>query len=263
MNYLDFLREVHRLLEPPTYLEVGVRTGESLALSRARSIGIDPEFTIKAALDCHLTLFRTTSDAYFRGVDPLAPLGRQPIALSFIDGMHLFEFALRDFLNIERHSGPAGVIVLDDMLPRSVDEAARDRHTTAWTGDVYKLDAVLEQHRPDLIRVLVNTRPTGLLLVLGLDPANNQLANLHDALVQQWVRPDPQEIPEGVLDRRDAVDPRAVLDAPFWSFLRDAWRHPQPGAVNVSELRHLVEEGLGGRRPGRLQQAVRRLQHRS
>ena len=33
-------------------------------------------------------------------------LGGLPIDLAIIDGMHQFEFALRDFINIEKHSSP-------------------------------------------------------------------------------------------------------------------------------------------------------------
>ena len=57
--------------------------------------------------------------------------GGTSLDLSFIDGMHLFEYVLRDFMNVERFSRWDTAIVLDDMLPRDVDEAARDRHTSS------------------------------------------------------------------------------------------------------------------------------------
>ena len=42
-----------------------------------------------------------------------------------------------------------------------MEEAARDFHTSAWTGDVYSVVEVLARYRPDLSVVLVNTEPTG------------------------------------------------------------------------------------------------------
>ena len=62
--------------------------------------------------------------------------------------MHLSEFALRDFVNVERHADWTAAIVFDDILPRDIPEANRDRTTHQWTGDVYKVLEVLEAHRP-------------------------------------------------------------------------------------------------------------------
>jgi hypothetical protein len=101
-----------------------------------------------------------------------SPFWPTPIDLAFIDGMHLFEFALRDFINVERYCEPSSVVVFDDMLPRDVDEAARERHTQAWTGDVFKLRDVLVALRPDLRLTVVDTEPTGLLIVSNLSPTN-------------------------------------------------------------------------------------------
>jgi hypothetical protein len=116
-------------------------------------------FEIVNELNCDLTLVRTTSDEYFARDEPLAPTGDKPFDLAFIDGLHLFEFALRDFMNTERHSSSRGVIIFDDVLPRNVDEAARDRHTRAWTGDVYTVLEVLAKYRPDLTVMIVGTQP--------------------------------------------------------------------------------------------------------
>ena len=34
--------------------------------------------------------------------------------LAFIDGLHLFEFSLRDFMNVEKLAHPGSVVVFDD-----------------------------------------------------------------------------------------------------------------------------------------------------
>jgi hypothetical protein len=219
VNYLDFLRRVHELLTAAPYLEIGVRHGDSLALARGPAAGVDPEPELQVELPGAVRLFTETSDEYFDRPDPLEPLGGRRIRLSFIDGMHLAEFALRDFMNVERLASRSGVIVLDDILPRSTDEATRERHTRAWTGDVYKLLGILARHRPDLLCLRVGTEPTGLLLVLGLDPGSRVLAERYDAIVRDTVVPDPQEVPRDVLERHGVLDPQEVLDASFWPLL--------------------------------------------
>jgi len=254
LRYVQFLREVHRLLAPPTYLEIGVRRGNSLSLAGARAIGIDPDIDLKPQYE-HLArtaaLFEETSDAYFARPDPLAPFEGRPPALAFIDGMHLFEFALRDFVNVERHAHWTSVVVFDDIFPREVAEAARDRQTKGWTGDIHKIPGVLARHRPDLLCLRVDTRPTGLLLVLGLDPASRVLADRYDAIVAETVAPDPPDVPAEVLERRGALEPERILEAAFWSVLRDARDGDEPREQGVERLRRAVRRdlrpGLGGR----------------
>src|SRR6478609_1187650 len=96
------LAGLHRQLRPRTYLEVGVADGSSLRLSAARSVAIDPGYSITKELGAPVRLARTTSDEYFATTDPKEWLGG-PVDLAFIDGMHLFEYALRDFINVEKH----------------------------------------------------------------------------------------------------------------------------------------------------------------
>jgi hypothetical protein len=219
VRYLEFLQPLHELLTSPAYLEIGVRHGDSLALAPGAAVGVDPFLDLRTELPAGVRLFEETSDEYFDRRDPLEPLDGRRIGLSFIDGMHLAEFALRDFINVERHSAWSGAIVFDDILPRTVDEAARDRITRAWTGDVYKLLGVLARHRPDLICLRIGTEPTGLLLVVGLDPTSRVLAERYDDIVRELVTPDPQVVPTDVLERHGVLDPQAVLDASFWALL--------------------------------------------
>ncbi len=252
----EFLRSLHRLAAPRTYLEIGVNDGRSLALSRVPSIAVDPAFRVTVPIRCDVQLVRATSDAFFARENPLRHLGgggnplrnlargrpllggREPVLdLVFIDGMHRFEFALRDFMNIERHASWWSVIVFDDMLPRNIDEAARDRHTRAWTGDVYKMVPVLARHRPDLVVVPVDTAPTGLLVVIGADPANRVLPERYEALVEEWVVPDPQSVPDAILGRDEAADPEALLASAIWPDLVRARRRRQARRPGLESIR--------------------------
>jgi hypothetical protein len=231
---------VHEVLEPPTYLEIGIRHGDSLALARCPSIGIDPAYRLRAELPGDATVFRETSDEYFKRPDPLAPLGGRPAALAFIDGMHLVEFALRDFINVERCSDWTSVVIFDDIFPADSEMAARERQTLQWTGDVFKVLAILERHRPDLILLPVDTQPTGLLLVLGLDPSSTVLDERFGEIVREVVRPDPQTVPAEVLERRGALDPESLLEAPFWSLLKRTRDHDVDRRPGLGELRRSV-----------------------
>ena len=220
----DFLRELHQQIQPRTYLEIGVSDGKSLSLSRARSIAIDPEFRVTYPLRCDVDLVRAKSDAFFARTDPLAHLKGVPLDLTFIDGMHLSEFALRDFMNVESHMNRAGIVVLDDVLPRNALEAARNRLTSAWAGDVYKSLEVLERHRPDLLVLLVNTYPTGTAIVIGVDPGSNVLKEVYDEELPYLESEDPQSPPEYFMTRSTAVDPKAALQSEAWELLARA-RH--------------------------------------
>ncbi|MGW3116465.1 class I SAM-dependent methyltransferase [Streptomyces sp. NPDC001107] len=236
MKRHEFLRGLHKATANRNYLEIGVNDGRSLTLSRVPSIAVDPAFKVVTEIRCDVHLVKATSDDFFARENPLGHLkggrhpvrnlrrGRSPIGywrrttldLSFIDGMHLFEYALRDFINVEKHSDWSSVIVLDDMLPRSIDEAARDRHTDAWTGDVYKIIEILNRYRPDLVTVLVDTQPTGQLIVFGADHKNTVLKDKYDEIIAEFQVPDPQKVPESVLERVKAVTPETLLEADFW-----------------------------------------------
>ena len=215
----QLLQFLHETLQPRTYLETGVSTGSSLALSRTKSIGIDPAFRIDKAIQCDVKLVRAGSDEFFARPDPLAHFNGVPIDLAFIDGMHLAEFALRDFMNIEKFMASTGVILFDDMLPRNALEAARDRQISAWTGDVFKVLAILAKQRPDLTVIPLNTAPTGTVLVLGADPSSTVLDRSYTINLEECRMPDPQAVPDAVLHRTIATDPLEIEASGIWPTL--------------------------------------------
>ncbi|HTN22427.1 MAG TPA: class I SAM-dependent methyltransferase [Solirubrobacteraceae bacterium] len=189
MPYYELLARIHRELAPRTYVEVGVRHGESLALCRpeTQKIGIDPAAAIRADLDPATTaIFNTTSDAFFAEHDVRALLGGRPVDLAFIDGMHLFEFALRDFINLEPLCDRDSVILIHDCLPIDAVTSARERTTAVWTGDVWKLVLVLKALRPDLHIVTSDVGPSGLGIVTHLDPGSTVLREHLDAICREY-----------------------------------------------------------------------------
>ncbi len=254
-----FLRELHARLEPRNYLEIGVNDGKSLNLAGCPTIAVDPAFNVTRPVHCDLQLVKATSDDFFARKDPIRHLrsGRHPLRnarrgrplfdrwrggttldLAFIDGMHLFEFALRDFMNVERFSRATTVIVMDDMLPRQHAEALRGGNPVLWAGDVFKVAQVLGELRPDLTLIAVDTDPTGVLVVVGADPTNTTLRERYDGIIERWVEADPQTVPDEILERRHAVDPERLLGLDIWPTLRGA-RHGR-GTAEAAKVREAV-----------------------
>jgi hypothetical protein len=195
--YLDVLARLHRMLRPKTYLEVGSRTGDSLALADCASVAIDPDFNLTPdffGTKSRCALYRMTSDEFFAAIDPPTVLGG-PIDLAFLDGMHLAEFLLRDFMNTERHCKRNSVIAMHDCVPveiqvaRRVEHdlvaAARSMHPNWWTGDVWKVIVMLKKYRPALRIHAIDAHPTGLILVTGLDPASSDLSDGYFDIVDE------------------------------------------------------------------------------
>jgi glycosyltransferase involved in cell wall biosynthesis len=200
-SYLDILDRLHRELRPAHYLEIGVRHGRSLALAQGDATGVDPEPAIQCELPATTTIVPLASDDFFAHTS-----GDRTLDFCFIDGLHHFEYALRDFMNIEQRAAPGAVVVIDDVFPSHAAQAERERRTRVWTGDIWRLVEILREYRPDLYLLPLDAAPAGLLLIVGLDSSNRVLRENYDAIVTAARGlPGP---PQKVLERRDAVDPR-------------------------------------------------------
>jgi|ERR1035437_723396 hypothetical protein len=128
-DYYEMLARLQELLQPRTYVEIGFRQGLSFALAKnaAHSVAIDPAPDVQIALPAGARLFKLTSDEFFARHNLRAELGNNLVDLAFIDGMHLFEFALRDFINLEKHCGPASTILIHDGYPQDGVSSSRER----------------------------------------------------------------------------------------------------------------------------------------
>lgn len=200
-TYFDTLEHLHKTLQPKTYLEIGTLTGRSLQISTCDSIAIDPDFCLEAEYlskimaKPSLHFFRMTSDDFFNSYSPLDIFG-QPIEFAFLDGMHLCEFLLRDFMNTEKHCSHSATIVLHDCLPVEEGMAERDGPQSSrsaphrqgwWTGDVWRTALLLKRRRPDLRIRAFDAYATGLILIDQLDPSNKYLFDNYDVLAAEML----------------------------------------------------------------------------
>jgi hypothetical protein len=237
---------LHRWLQPALYLEIGVDQGVSLACASGPAIGVDPrpELKLTAELPPTARIVASSSDAFF-ATQAKALLQPAP-ELAFIDGMHLFEFALRDLIHTETHMAPWGLIVIDDICPCHPVQAHRRRRSGSWTGDVWKLLPILRQIRPDLTLLTLNAHTTGLLLIAGLDADGAAAGNaaLHAAYPELVRRYRPiAEPPAELLERHGAIPSNHPLVMELLQLLRQArkqqWSSPQIQAA-LAPLRQRI-----------------------
>lgn len=190
-HYLALLARLHAYLQPRTYAEIGVSTGSSLRLAgpQTRALGIDPRPRLEHPLGPGVRLFTQSSDSFFASRDLRAELGGA-LELAFIDGMHLFEFVLRDFMNLERYCSRQGAIMLHDCYPLDAATSARRRSTKFSSGDSWRALLALKKYRPDLRIATLASPPTGLAVVRALDPGSRLLAERYDEIVADLLAVD-------------------------------------------------------------------------
>ena len=234
--YLSFLERVHEELAPRRYAEIGVWQGSSLELCKCPSLAIDPFPMLASKLIDRVDLYTGSSDQFFLEEDRFQRLDNLDFA--YIDGLHHIEFALKDFMNLERHSSRCTVIAVDDIYPKHPIQAKRIRESSYWTGDVWKIIRILKNFRPDLCLLPIDTFPSGTLLIIGCDSANNSLWKIYDFLVSYEAQDcDP---PPDILLRSMALSPRDPLLSEIFQRIRNSRGKPD----QIDEIRSLVNNSM-------------------
>lgn len=189
-DYLHVLRCVHNYLQPQTYLEIGVFKGDTLKLAApsTRVLGIDPAPQLEDAPGANIRIFANTSDDFFARHDPIVEFDNERVDMALIDGMHRFEFALRDFMNIERSCHSRSVIFVHDCYPLDEPSSQRDQTPNFWSGDVWRMLILLLKYRPDLSIHTVAAEPTGLGLIINTDPDSRFIADNYARLVEEGMQ---------------------------------------------------------------------------
>jgi hypothetical protein len=166
MNRLTVLKALMQQKNLRNYLEIGVFNGHIFFRIRSSfKIAVDPDFAFDSSrkagklflnpYNFYNRYFQKTSDDFF-AQDAAEVFAQKKVELSLIDGMHEYEFALRDVENTLRYSSDDVVIVLHDCNPLAKEDGcsfaewkARE-YTGIWNGDVWKAILHLRSLRNDL-----------------------------------------------------------------------------------------------------------------
>ena len=156
------------------YLEIGVAQGDTFrGVNIRRKVAVDRyfDFDWRPLQDADTTLFEKTSDDYFLND------ADGTFDIIFIDGLHTFEQAFRDFTNSLEVAHRRTVWLLDDTVPSDPYSAwpndgqsialRRDAGLTdrSWHGDVYRLVFLLADYFPmlDYATILEGGNPQTLV----------------------------------------------------------------------------------------------------
>lgn len=200
VKYRDFMKQARDFLNTQSYLEIGSRNGGSLKDVSCDVVAIDPNFVISTDVimdkkQAHF--FQMTSDEFFKRFN-LLNFFPDKVDMAFLDGLHLFEFLLRDFINVEKYCHKSSVIFMHDCLPINYEMAQRvslkERndldHAVWWTGDVWKILPTLRKYRPDLKLLALDCPPTGLLAVTNFDPMSTALEDNYFDILDEFMECD-------------------------------------------------------------------------
>jgi len=195
-RYLSILEKFHETFNPEVYFEIGTRSGNSLKFAKNTAIAVDPDFRIveEPISDRKKTFYyNQTSDSFFQN-EASKVFSADKIDLAFLDGMHLFEFLLRDFANTEKYCKRNSIVFLHDCFPLNCEMTSRNEFAertdtsfrTMWTGDVWKTLQVLGKYRKDLQITCIGAPPTGLVAISNLDPKNEILSNCYARIMDEY-----------------------------------------------------------------------------
>jgi hypothetical protein len=194
-QYIGVLMNLHEWLAPMSYFEIGTKEGDSLVIANCAALAVDSKFALgkrdfvgKKPL---CALYQMPSDTFFSQHDP-SVIFDGPIELAFLDGMHYCEYLLRDFANTERYCRRSSVIALHDCVPVEIAIAHQKAAPSVeasragwWTGDVWRTLLALRKHRPNLAFTVVDSFPTGMVLVTNLDPQSTALTDGYEAIIRE------------------------------------------------------------------------------
>ena len=233
--YVEFMSFAMKTLGTRAYFEIGTRKGLSLAGVTCRSVSVDPAFLIStdvigAKPVC--MFFQIPSDRFFEDYNLTQLLGG-PVECAFLDGFHVFEFLLRDFMNTEKHCKKNSILFLHDCLPRTPQMARRRSRPVrvagqppagagGWAGDVWKVVPILRKYRPDLKIHALDCPPSGLVMITGLDPGNRVLDDNYFEIAAEF-KEAANDVPqlEAFAKSVDLVATRDIQD--LYDFGKFSW----------------------------------------
>ncbi len=162
------------------YLEIGVFRGHAFfRVKGASKVAVDPDFQFNTFRKIGKSMvnpgnifnkyYSKTSDDFFAQDAPIL-YAEQKVEIALIDGMHEYDYALRDVENLLNFLTDDGIIILHDCNPKNKESSSSydvwkaSGRAYQWNGDVWRTILHLRNFRKDL-RVMVLDCDQGLGIV--------------------------------------------------------------------------------------------------
>lgn len=122
-NRTKILQEIIDIKKYSIYLEIGCDQNENFSkIKILDKIGVDPK-----SGGTH----RMTSDEFFLN-------NKKKFDIIYIDGLHIYEQAIKDIKNSINFLNENGVVILHDCLPKKIWSQIVPQMYGHWNGDVWK-----------------------------------------------------------------------------------------------------------------------------
>lgn len=174
--------EICKKVNAKTYIEIGYADGRCFS-----QVDVPVKMSVDPDPSAHGCTHVMTSDDFFINEAPMLNKHNVKLDVSFIDGLHVFEFALRDFIGVEKYSRKDSIVLFHDCLPRNKNEVTRIKCQPPWTGDVFKVLFALRKWRKDLKIMPLDSEPTGLGLVTNLNPESTILEENYEEIIREFI----------------------------------------------------------------------------
>jgi len=157
LGRVDVINKILKYNKGKSYLEIGVRRGETIAqIEASNRIGVDPNLQLdriailksKGNLD-GVEFLEIPSDRFFQE-------NTRTFDVIFIDGLHLYEQAIKDILNALNVLNEGGYIVVHDCNPMTEKAADRKQAKGIWSGDVWKSIYDIKINYPEIDYFVLN-----------------------------------------------------------------------------------------------------------
>ena len=247
MFYLDFLKALHGRLAPPTYLEIGIRHGDSLALASRRRRRHRPVLRPAGRAARRRQAVPRDERRVLRPRHAARAVRRPPRRV-LVHRRHAPRRVRR--ARLRQRGARRGLDERDRLRRRATRARSRRPRATAarapWTGDVYKALAALERHRPDLVCLRVDTRADRARRRARARPARPHAAT--SATTRSSPSPSRRirRTSRAACSRAPARSTRSACStAGFWDLLRKAREQGTSRRRGIHALRRAVRKDLG------------------
>jgi len=163
LNVTHSARRINKLKNNSEYkyLEIGVEYGFTLQGVKAKyKYAVDPK--PKYIYNKNIKTFQMTSNEFFTLLHK-----NEFFDVIFLDGLHIGEQLLLDFLNSIMHIKEDSWILIDDVIPRDSISSIADQNKSlnlrkqtgkyggTWHGDCYKILPILKKYFPQFHQYLI------------------------------------------------------------------------------------------------------------